>query len=203
MRKNYLIAVAVLGILAIVYILTNSFQTPTNFPPSNSTIVAFGDSLIQGVGSTNNSDFISLLSQKIGKPIVNMGVSGNTTAMGLERIDAVIAQKPGTVIVLFGGNDFLRKVPKAETFANLGRIINRLQSSGAMVVLLGIRGGVLSDPYKAEFEKLSEGAKVVYVSDVLSGLVGDSRYMHDAVHPNDEGYKIIASRVYAAIKDMI
>lgn len=187
-----------------VLIIYFVFKSPDikNYPPKNHNVVAFGDSLVQGVGSTVNNDFVTLLSKKIGKPIVNLGVSGNTTAQGLERIDDVISRDPGTVIVLLGGNDYLRKIPQYQTFSNLKKIIITLQSKGIVVVLLGVRGGLLVDKFNSDFKTLAKETGVIFIPNVLDGLIGDSRYMSsDGIHPNDIGYIKIADKIYDYIKD--
>src|SRR5688500_11781318 len=79
-------------------------------------IVAFGDSLVVGVGAAPGNDFVSLLSARIDEPIINLGRSGDTTEKALARISEVINEKPALVIVLLGGNDYLRKVPIDQTF---------------------------------------------------------------------------------------
>ncbi len=175
----------------------------TNYPSSGDSVVAFGDSLIEGVGATPGNDLVSQLSKKIGEPIINLGVAGNTTEQGLARVDRIAEYKPKVVIVLLGGNDFLRKVPKAETFKNLDAIITKIQSLGAVVMLLGIQGGVLGDPYENEFENLAKAKGTVYVSNVLEGLIGDTRYMADAVHPNDAGYAKIVERITPELKKVL
>lgn len=167
----------------------------TNAPPKNNTIVVFGDSLVEGVGSERGGGFVSMLSERLEIDIVNMGVGGNTTADGLARLPDVQKVDAGTVIVLLGGNDAIRRVPREETFQNLERIIRALQEDGAMVVLLGVRGGVLSDPYDEEYEALAERTGSIYVENVLKGLIGRSELMFDGIHPNDKGYAIIAERV--------
>lgn len=171
-----------------------------NYPPKNSHIVAFGDSLVAGVGATSGNDFVSVLSRMLGKPIINLGVPGDTTAQGLARIDQVIAKDPGTVILLLGGNDYLKKIPQEETFANLRSIIAKLQAEGAVVVLLGVRGGILRDNFADRFDALAEETGVIYVPDVLDGLIGRDTFMSDAIHPNDQGYAQIAERVFEAIE---
>jgi lysophospholipase L1-like esterase len=151
---------------------------------------------VEGVGSAQGGGFVSMLEKKLGRSIINLGVPGNTTADGLARLQSVRDIKPRAVIVLLGGNDTLRRVPKEETFTNLERIVRTLQSDGAMVILLGVRGGVLNDPYKAEFEALAKRTQALYIENVLAGLLGRGEYMFDAIHPNDAGYSIIADRVY-------
>jgi len=174
-----------------------------NDPPKNETIVAFGDSLVAGVGATKGNDFVSLLSQKIRRPIINMGVPGDTTAQGVARLPRVLANDPGMVIILLGGNDYLQKIPREQTFENLRSIIAEVQKQGALVVLLGVRGGIVRDGFENEFERLAEETGSVYVSDVLGGLIGNMTYMSDAVHPNDTGYAYIAERVFGEVEGYV
>lgn len=165
-------------------------------------VVAFGDSLIFGTGSSGGG-FVRLLEQRIGRPIVNLGVPGDTTADGLARLDEVLSMRPAIVIVLLGGNDYLRQVPQEQTFSNLGRIIERLQAEGAVVLLAGVRGGLLRDTFAARFEELAKLHGTAYVHDVLDDTLGVKGYMADQVHPNDRGYEVIADRVYPVLAAML
>lgn len=201
-RKSIMIYVLLtIFIASVIYYLYSKRDYPiTSYPPQDGKIVAFGDSLIRGVGSTDNQDFISQLSVKLNRPIDNFGVPGETSADGLMRVDKILAENPSIVIVLFGGNDYLKRVPIEKTFTNLEQIITKIQSSGAMVVLLGIRGGIFNDPFENRFEGLARKTGSVYVSDVLGGIFNDTRYMSDSVHPNNLGYQKIAERVYDKMK---
>lgn len=172
----------------------------TNYPPKNHTIVAFGDSLVEGVGATSGNDFPSLVGGLAGVPIINEGKSGDTTEAGLLRIQTVLDKEPGIVILLLGGNDVLRRIPKEQTFKNLSSIIEQLQGHGAVVILLGVKGGLLGDGYEEDYLKLSEKYHTLYVSNVLSGLITRPEYMYDSIHPNDKGYAIIAERVIVPAK---
>lgn len=197
-----------LGVLAflLVFFVYTFFKEDKikNYPSTGTDIIAFGDSLIEGVGaSSEENNFISILSKKIGRPIVNLGVSGNTTADGLSRLNELDKYKPKVVVLLLGGNDHLKKVPIEETFTNLGKIIEDIQSRGAVVLLLGVRGSLLSDKFKSEFEEIKDKYETAHVPDVLSGLFADSRYMADAVHPNDAGYIKIADRVYPVLSKIL
>lgn len=172
----------------------------TNYPSSNSTIVAFGDSLIAGVGSTGDGDLVSLLSQKTGRSIVNLGNSGDTTEDAIKRLPDVIDQQPKVTLILLGGNDFLRKVNRKQTFDNLRVIINTIQSTGSVTILLGVRSGVLGGSADSDYKKLAKETGSLYVPDVLDGLFGRSDLMSDAIHPNNAGYQIIAEKVYPILK---
>ncbi|MES3030858.1 MAG: GDSL-type esterase/lipase family protein [Patescibacteria group bacterium] len=201
MNTRYALIIGVCFLAIGTYFFLHSNQDIINYPPKNNTVVAFGDSLVKGVGATEGNDFITLLSDKINTPILNLGVSGETSLQGLSRVDSVIAENPGTVILLFGGNDYLRKVPQAETFVNLREIIMKLQSSGAMIVLLGVRGGLLNDRFDTDFERLAKEMKTLYVPDVLDGLITHQEFMSDTIHPNDAGYARIAEKVYEVMED--
>ncbi len=159
------------------------------------TVVAFGDSLISGTGSTKGNDFVSLLSKEIGQPILNLGKSGDTTTSALTRIDSVVRTKPDIVIVLLGGNDYLRKIEQDTTFSNLDKIVKTLQDNGAVVILLGVRGGLLKDSYESKFSAFAKTHGTAYVPNVLDNLLGDKELMSDAIHPNDKGYQKIADKV--------
>lgn len=202
MNQKIILICGIILVVASFFFFKPSVKI-TNYPSSGDSVIAFGDSLIEGVGSTGDGDLVSVLSKKIGEPIVNLGIAGNTTAQGLARVERIEEYKPKAVIVLLGGNDFLRKVPKEETFKNLDAIVTRIQNMGAVVVLLGVQGGVLGDPYKEEFESLAKRKGAVYVPNILKGLIGRSEYMADAVHPNNVGYAKIAERVYPEIKKVL
>lgn len=204
MKYKKIIIGIVVFIIAVICFYYFLYKAPIKNNPSNGTdIIAFGDSLIEGVGSTKGNDMVSLLSLKIGKPIINLGHSGDTTRDGVSRINELDNYNPKVVILLLGGNDYLKKLPIEETRKNLSYLIENIESRGAIVLLLGVRGGVIDDPFKKEFNSLSKTYNTAYVSDVLSGLIGNMKYMSDAVHPNDIGYSMITERIYPILKELI
>lgn len=194
------------SIIAIIAVFVGFFflvrKDITNYPPKNDTIVLFGDSLAFGYGSTKGNDMASQLSRKLNTPVINMGVNGNTSSDGVVRVDEVLAQNPGIVLMSLGGNDFLRRVDRSATRANLVTIIQKLQAGGSVVVILGVRDQALLDNADDMYAELSKTYKTGYVSNILAGLVGDSRYMFDAIHPNDVGYAKIVERVYPVVVDL-
>ncbi|OGZ05655.1 MAG: hypothetical protein A2845_04845 [Candidatus Lloydbacteria bacterium RIFCSPHIGHO2_01_FULL_49_22] len=176
-----------------------------NYPPKGEHIVAFGDSLIVGIGAgSREKGFIPMLAKRLNITIINKGVSGDTTYDALFRLSKdVLDEKPDIVILLLGGNDILKQVPKEETFVNLHSIITRIQSRGAIVLLLGIRGGLLTDQYDDDFATLAKATGSLYVPNVLLGLIGNSALMSDEVHPNDKGYERIVDRVAPVLEGLI
>ena len=115
----------------------------------------------------------------------------------------MLDQKPDIVIILLGGNDYLRRVPDTQTFDNLLMIIRQVQSGGAVVLLLGVRGGLLTDHWDTNFEMLAKATGSAYVPNVLDGIFGDPKLMSDQIHPNDRGYEKIADKVAPALLRII
>lgn len=192
-----------IGVAAAIAIATAAlwFLWPTstevrNYPSAGSDIVAIGDSLVVGVGAAHTKGFVDILSERLGRPIVNLGRTGDTSEQVLARIDELDLYKPQVVIVLVGGNDYLKRIPREETEAHIAEIIEEIHTRGAIVLLLGVRGGVFVDNFKPIYETLSKTYGTGYVSDVLAGLLGDDEYMADQIHPNTAGYERIAERVY-------
>jgi len=202
-QKKLLIVLTGIIFTGILYWIFGGTAQIKNYPLKQGPIVAFGDSLVFGYGSTEGNDFVSLLSRKIAEPIINLGVSGDTTVQGLLRIDDVLAQKPRITLILLGGNDFLKKIDKVETFKNLRTIITTIQNSGSAVILVGVRGGLLFDSVDGLYKDLAQETGSAYVSDILDGLFGDMRYMSDAIHPNDAGYARVALRIYPTLANLL
>src|SRR5690348_12379952 len=119
-------------ILALAVLLCGCRAHIANEGSHGKTIVCFGDSLTEGVGADPGTDYPSLLRQKVGLPVINSGVSGDTTAVALKRLDAdVLDHDPKMVIITLGGNDFLQQLPKEETLSNMETIIDRIEAHGA------------------------------------------------------------------------
>ena len=173
-------------------------------PTSGSAVIAFGDSLVTGHGTSPGHDFVSLLSRRLGVPIVNAGRGGDTTESALRRVEIdVLARDPRVVIVLLGGNDILRRVPTEATFTNLAAIVERIRQRGAAVVLVGLSTGFLIDPYGPEYARLAERTSSAYVPDILGGILRNEARMADAIHPNDEGHAIMADRIEPVLRQLV
>jgi len=173
-------------------------------PTAGDRVIAFGDSLVEGVGASTGRDIVSLLSARVGVAIVNAGRSGDTTSSALARLDsAVLSQNPRIVIVVLGGNDVLRRVPHEETFANLDAIVSRIRTRGAAVILVGLSVGVLTDVYGRGYESLARRTSSGLVPDVLAGILGHPDLMADHIHPNDLGYRMMADRIEPALRELL
>lgn len=195
MKKVGIIIVSAALILLGTYFLFGKKAIVKNTPLMNDRIVVFGDSLVEGVGATQDNDLASLLAKKLGRPVANFGKSGDTTRDALTRIDDALEEEAGTAIIILGGNDVLRKIPQEETFQNLEKIVSLFQEQGAAVVLVGVRSGLVGDGRGDDFENLAQKTQSFYVSDILQDVFARRQYMSDAVHPNDAGYALIEKRL--------
>jgi len=113
----------------------------------------------------------------------------------MNRLDEILRLQPRVVLLCLGGNDGLQQLPTDKTFANLSAIIDRLQAQGSFVVLIGVRSASISDRYASHFKKLAKEKHVLFVPNILSGILGTPNLMSDYVHPNEDGYKAIAERL--------
>jgi lysophospholipase L1-like esterase len=190
------VAAGVVAMAALWLLWPSSLSKVRNLGSRGTTIIAFGDSLTAGYGATRGDDYPSKLSTMIGSSVINAGVSGDTTDAALARIDRdVLGENPKVVIVGLGGNDFLRGVPIATTEANLRTIIRRIQSAGAMVVLLGFRFPSLQVDYEEMYERVAEDEGALLVPDMLDGILSNPSLKSDEIHPNGAGYALMAERV--------
>lgn len=175
-----------------------------NLPPGASgEWIAFGDSLTTGFGAAPGNDYPTLLSRKLGRPILNKGVAGETTDHALGRIDEIVRLQPRVVLLCLGGNDGLQQLPIDKTFANLSAIIDRLHDGGSFVVLIGVRSASLSDKYASPFQQIAKEKHVLYVPNILSGVLGSPSLMSDYVHPNEAGYEAIAERLETILQPIL
>jgi len=202
MKKAVTFSIIISIVAMTVYFFLNRDIKIKNMPPKNDKIIIFGDSLAEGVGSSQGNDLASRLEKNLGKKVFNYGKSGDTTRDALERVTEVSVENAGIVVVILGGNDVLQKIPKEETFVNLENIIKTIQNTGAIVVVVGVRSGLIGDGRGDEYEMISKKTGSLYISDILKDIFGDTRYMSDAIHPNNAGYEIIEKRFSPILKKL-
>ncbi len=159
-------------------------------------IIAFGDSLVEGLGASKNRNWVSLLSARSHIPILNKGQRHDTTRSALTRLEKdVLLHNPLLTILLLGGNDILFRIPKKETFLNLSHMIDRIQNQEIGVLLVGVRGGILIDAFEGKFQTLAKEKGIPCIPNILEDILDDPGLMTDPLHPNDDGHQIIADRI--------
>ena len=199
----------VLILLAVVLLAWFGFKffgpvSYKNFPPTASgDWIAYGDSLTSGYGASEGNDYPTLLGKKLGIPIRNFGVAGDTTADGLARLNDAIQIKPRVVLLCLGGNDGLQRRSPEEMISNLQAIIKGFQQAGSFVVLIGVRSASVFDSNESKFKKLARQEGALYVPNILDDVLGSPSKMSDQVHPNEVGYEQIAERMAGILRPLL
>lgn len=196
------------GLIALssVYFLFVSPRGEQSAEPISATgvIVCFGDSLTYGTGASPGMDYPSRLGRKLGREVINAGVPGDTTASALNRLERdVLSASPGLVLITLGGNDLKNGVPAEEALANLIEIVETLQKNGARVIVGGLRFPMRDRGYGKAYAELAERTGVVLIPHVLDGIMGNRNLMSDPIHPNDEGYEVMAGSFYETVMDFL
>lgn len=177
-------------------------------------IVAFGDSLTAGLGVPRGESYPMVLAERLQAAgyryrVVNAGVSGETTAGGLRRVDWVLRLKPAIVIVELGANDALRGQDLAVTRSNLESIVRRFQSAGARVLLAGMQlppnyGARYAGEFRRIFPAVARATGADYMPFFLEGVAGDPGLNQpDGIHPTGPGYRVVVERLWPYLMPLL
>jgi acyl-CoA thioesterase-1 len=183
--------------------------------PAGAPLVAFlGDSIAAGYQLSASDAFPAVLQRELardGRPfrLVNAGVSGDTSAGGLRRVDWILRQDPDVLVVELGGNDGLRGQTAAALEDNLRGIVERAQASGAEVLLLGLQlppslGPDYVRDFEAVYPRLAEELDVAFVPQFMRGVGGVPELnLSDGLHPTAEGQRRIAERIAPVLGSLL
>ena len=177
-------------------------------------IVVLGDSLTAGLGLPVDEAYPSLLQHRVDASgfnyeVVNAGVSGDTSAGGLSRLDWALEGDVRVLIVALGGNDALRALPADELKQNLSRIIERAQARRIDVVLAGMEappnfGRDYIVTFHQVYPSLASQYHVAFLPFLLDGVAGDiALNQRDGIHPTARGAHIVADNVWTTLKPIL
>jgi acyl-CoA thioesterase I len=177
-------------------------------------VVFLGDSITAGYGVDVEQAFPALVREALAKDgmpvdVVNLGVSGDTTAGGLARIDWVLRQKPDVLVVGLGGNDGLRGQDVKSSEANLRAIVTKGRDAGAQVLLLGMMippnyGPEYTKEFREIYPRLARELNVPLVPFLLEGVGGEAKLNQgDGIHPTAEGHERIAANVLPHVRELL
>ncbi len=179
-------------------------------------ILFLGDSLSAGFGLDVAQAFPSLIAEKIQQEnlpfkVVNAGLSGETTAGGLRRIDWLLKQSVDVLIIELGGNDGLRGIAPSETKKNLQGIIDKVRAKNPRteIILAGMQappnmGKDYTDEFRAIFPALAEKNSIALIPFLLEGVAGNPKLnLPDGIHPTAEGHQIIAQTVWKTLRPIL
>jgi len=199
-RRTVLVTLSALSVLCVG--LAGCGPKAPNLDSHGKTIVCLGDSITAGVGAAPGPAYPDLLAARLGKEVINAGVSGDTAEQGLARVDDVLADDPWLVIVELGGNDVLQQVPPERTEAALRSILQRLLDAHVVPVLVELRvpfGGKYGEIYG----RLAKDMKIPIVEDTLHDILLDPALKSDTIHPNAQGYERLAAAIAHEVEPLI
>jgi lysophospholipase L1-like esterase len=165
--------------------------------PYNTKVLAFGDSITYGYNVNKEDNYPSQLSKLLNTPVINAGVNGEVTSEGLRRLPSVLEKyKPQILIICHGGNDILRRKSLIKAKENIKQMVELARKKNIHVVLVGVpREELLTLTTAQIYKELSDELGVPLESDALTEILSDNYLKIDQVHPNKEGYKILANRL--------
>jgi acyl-CoA thioesterase-1 len=177
-------------------------------------ILAFGDSLTAGLGVAAEQAYPALLQARLRAEgyayrVVNAGVSGETTAGGLRRVDWALRLRPEVVILALGANDGLRGLSLEAMRANLDALVARFQSAGARVLLAGMRlppnyGPDYGGRFRRVFGEVARQRGAALMPFLLDGVGGDPRLNQaDGIHPTADGHRVIVERLWPHLRPLL
>jgi acyl-CoA thioesterase-1 len=179
-------------------------------------LLFFGDSLTAGYGLSVEEAFPALIEKefiKTGTPVkvINAGLSGETSAGGLSRIDWVLRQPVDVLVLELGANDGLRGLPVDQTRKNLQAIIDKVKAKnpGVKIVMTGMMvppnmGKEYATQFKSIYPDLARKNKATLMPFLLDGVAGNEKLnLADGIHPNIEGHKIVARNLFQVLKGVL
>ncbi len=188
------------------------FQATT----SPKVILFFGDSITAGYGLSPEEAFPALVEKKLNKTdrkvkVVNAGLSGETSAGGLSRIDWILRQPVDIFVLELGGNDGLRGLPLDQTRKNLQGIIDKVKGKypNCKIVLAGMMvppnmGKEYTDDFRRVFPELATKNKATLIPFILDGVGGIEKLNQaDGIHPNVEGHQIISNKIAPVFEKLL
>lgn len=189
-------------------------KSPVN--EEKKTILFFGNSLTAGYGLEPEEGFTGIIQHRIdslglGYKVINGGLSGETTASGLNRLDWFLEDEPYVFVLELGGNDGLRGIAVAETKKNLQQIIQMVRDKypDTQILLAGMQippnmGQAYSEDFRAMFPDLAKEENVSLIPFLLEGVAGDPALnLPDGIHPSKEGHRILAETVWQYLEPLL
>lgn len=202
----------VVGKYSFLIVLLTAFFSP----PPPKTILFFGDSLTAGYGLSPEEAFPALIEKELNKSekkvkVVNAGLSGETSAGGLSRLNWILRQPVDIFVLELGANDGLRGLPIDQTQKNLQSIIDKVKAKypQCKIVLAGMMvppnmGKQYTDSFRSIYPDLAKKNNTTLISFILDGVAGNEKLNQaDGIHPTAEGHKIIATNLKSVFEKLI
>lgn len=197
-----------LGLIVLFFTLS--------FTSGKKTILFYGDSLTAGYGLSKEQAFPAIIDRKLNSnsdqyKIINAGLSGETTAGGLNRLDWILKEPVDIFILELGANDGLRGLPLSQTESNLQQIIDKVKEKNpnVEVIIAGMMvppnlGEDYTENFRSIFPRIAKKNNAALIPFLLQGVAGNENLnLADGIHPNVEGHKIVANNVLEVIRSLL
>jgi len=197
----YKIIISLCLLINISALLSCSKETPLLPLEPNATILAFGDSLTYGTGTSRDNAYPAVLEKMTGLKVVNAGIPGEISAAGLTRLPALLREHhPDLIIICHGGNDILRHMNLNQTHNNIQKMITLAQANNTQIILIGVpEFGLFLDTLPL-YSDLAESNHIPIAEDILGDILAKNTLKSDQIHPNAQGYQILAKRIASLLK---
>ena len=191
-----------IALIVLCGISCNKSEPMLNKLPEDAVILAFGDSLTYGTGATKDHDYPYILTELTGREVINAGVPGEISREGRQRLPELLDEyEPDLLILIHGGNDFLRKIPTDQTQDNLKAMIAEAKQRNIPVVLIGVPDLGLILLHSAEiYSEIAEAEHIPIDPEILPDILSSNALKSDMVHPNDLGYQQLAQGIANLLK---
>jgi len=191
-----------IALILLCGIACNKAEPMLNKLPEDAIILAFGDSLTYGTGATKEHAYPHVLAELSGREVINAGVPGEISSEGRERLPELLDEyEPDLLILIHGGNDFLRKISEVQTRENLKGMIAEAKQRHISVVLIGVPELGLILLHSAQlYSEIAESEHIPIDVDILPEILGSNTLKSDMVHPNDQGYQLLAEGIANLLK---
>jgi lysophospholipase L1-like esterase len=164
--------------------------------PGDAVVLAFGDSLTYGTGAAESESYPAQLEKLIGRRVVRAGVPGEVTAQALARLPAALDEhSPRLLLLCIGGNDFLRRLGNSQAEANVREMVKLARGRGVEVLLIGTPEPGISVTPPAFYAGIAKQFTLPYEEAAVGEVLRDSSLKSDPIHPNAQGYGVIAGRL--------
>lgn len=209
-RRRWRWALSAYGLVALLVNLVATM--PVAAEPIR--LLAFGDSLTAGYGLAAEDSFPNRLEKALRQrgydvDVINAGVSGDTSAGGVARLDWVLSDRPQAAVVEFGANDGLRGLDPEQTYRNLEAIVTRLRGEGVRVLVAGMRAPPnLGREYQAAFDAVHDRLRsrhdILFYPFFLEGVAAvPALNQPDGIHPNARGVRIIVDSILPMVEALL
>ena len=192
-------------IFSVLLILTlTSKETPIQPLHQNNSILAFGDSLTYGYHAKPNESYPAVLSRLSAHKVINAGIPAETSAEGLRRLPKLLEDESIKLMILFfGGNDIMQRLPMEKLKANLKSMIAMAKAKQIDVLLISVPNlNLFGFSPLGLYDDVADEENIPLLSGMLADIISQPSLKSDQVHPNAKGYKMMGEKIYEKLKEV-